>query len=71
MPTVTTTKGKITTLAPTMPKIDKDTPIIVASSNFTAANLNVKNATTVQTSNTTTGITVLPMITTGVVGIQD
>lgn len=66
MPTVTTTKTKIPPLVPTMTKIDKDTPIIVASSNFTTANLNVKNATTVQTSSTsgTTGITVVPMMVT-------
>lgn len=66
MPTVTTTKGKITTLAqtPTVTKIDKDTPIIVASSNFAAANLNVKSANvqTTKSATGTTGITVLPMI---------
>ncbi|XP_065218315.1 protein lin-54 homolog [Planococcus citri] len=68
MPTVTTAKTKIPPLVPTMTKIDKDTPIIVASSNFTTASLNVKNATTVQTSSTsgTSGITVVPMLTTNV-----
>ena len=65
MPTVTTAKTKIPPLVPTMTKIDKDTPIIVASSNFTTTNLSLKNASTVQTSSTsgTTGITVVPMIT--------
>lgn len=70
MPTVTTTKGKVTTIAPTMTKIDKDTPIIVASTNFNAASLNMKNTTPVQppNSNAPAGITVVPMITTSVVG---
>lgn len=72
VPTVTTTKGKISSVAqnPVVSKIDNDTPIIVASSNITAANLNIKGSNSMQPSKGvgTTGITVLPVLSPNMVG---
>lgn len=68
MPTVTTAKGKLAAVTPvsTVTNIDKDVPIIVASSNFSSAGLNVNanNVVSVSKPVSTTGVAVLPTVTT-------
>lgn len=65
VPTVTTSKGKLPTMAQNVPAtIDKDTPIIVASGGISSTNLNLKGTTSMQTSKSAppSNITVLPVI---------
>ncbi len=67
VPTITTTKGKIASVTAnsTVTKIDKDTPVIVASSTISAGTLSMKGTNSVQTSKS--GIAVVPVASPAVV----
>lgn len=64
VPTVSTSKGKLPVANAAVGKIDKDTPIIMATGGISSTNLNLKGTTSAHTSKSAppSNITVLPVL---------